>query len=85
MSSVDKAAGEAHLSNAWRALGHRIAVAGACAVALFSLFLHVPPTTAALRGAGTWLALLFATRLGVLALRQALRLEHPVTDAKEDS
>jgi len=82
MGSVDKAAGEAFLASAWGSLGHRVAVTGGSFVALLSLFHHVPPSTAALRGAGTWFALLVVARLGGFALRHAFRLDDP---KKQDS
>lgn len=70
---VDRSSGEVPLVSAWRSLGRRVSVAGGSFVALVSLFHHVPASTAALRGGGTWIALLLATRLGCFALGHAHR------------
>ena len=72
---VDKVADGASLRSAWRSLGQRVAVAGGAFVAFVALFHHVPPSTAALRGGVTWLALLAATRLGGWALASAHQLD----------
>ena len=72
---VDKPADGTTLQSAWRSLGQRIAVAGGALVAILGLLYDVPTTTAALRGAGTWLALLAAVRFGAWALACAQDLD----------
>ena len=72
---VDRSTAELRLTSAWRSLGTRVAVAGGSGMALLSLFHHVPPSTAALRGGATWLALLLVTRAGAFALRSAHRMD----------
>ena len=81
---VDRGSGEVPLVSAWRSLGRRVSVAGGSFVALLSLFHHVPVSTAALRGGGTWIALLLATRLGCFALEHALRMD-AVEEEREES
>ena len=72
---VDRARGEALLREAWRSLSHRLAVAAGSFVALLSLFHHVPIPTASMRGGATYLAVLLASRLGLLALLRAMELD----------
>ena len=72
---VDKAHNADSLRSAWRCLGQRVAVAGGSLVALVALLQHTPPSTAALRGGVTWLAVLAMTRLGGLALAHAHRFD----------
>lgn len=81
---VDRASAEVSLTSAWRSLGRRVAVTGGSLVALVSLFHHVPVSTAALRGAGAWFALLLATRLGATLLRHAVRLDHAAKEREDE-
>ncbi len=69
---TDTAVDTERLRSAWRSLGHRVAVAGGCLVALVSLFHHVPLSTASLRGGAAYLAARLIARWGLLALEQAL-------------
>ena len=81
---ADKRPDEVALRQAWRPLSHRFAVATGSFVALVSLFHHVPVSTAALRGAGTYAAILLVARLGLWAMETTLQLEKPHDTAEEE-
>ena len=63
------------LRDSARALGLRVAVAGACLAALVSLIQHAPLAIAAARGGVTLLTGLVALRLGLFALGKAIELD----------
>ena len=52
------------LAQAWRAVGHRIAVIAASATAFVSLLQHTPVHIASFRGALVWAATLTTTSMG---------------------
>ncbi|QDV05024.1 hypothetical protein Poly30_05190 [Planctomycetes bacterium Poly30] len=52
------------LAQAWRAVGHRIAVIAGSATAFLSLLQHTPVHVASFRGALVWTAVLTTTSLG---------------------
>jgi hypothetical protein len=79
---VDRAPDIASLTVAWRSLGQRVAVAGGCLVGLLSLFHHVSASTAALRGAATWIGVLALTRFSGFVLAHACRFD--VVDAVDE-
>jgi hypothetical protein len=58
-----------------RALGRRLAAAGALLVALLSLCGHAPVWLACLRGAATLFVLALGARLGAAALGKALEFD----------
>ena len=74
---TDKRFDEVALRHTWRPLSHRFAVATGSFVALVSLFHHVPISTAALRGAGAFVAMLIVARLGLLAMEKTVELDKP--------
>lgn len=57
----------------WFALGRRLAVGAGAACALLSLLHDAPPSTAALRGALAWAAVMLHFRLSARALSWRLR------------
>ncbi len=67
--------GEIPLRRTWRSFTGRLAVAGGSFVGLLSLFHHVPASTAAVRGAATYFALLVVARLGGAALGRSAALD----------
>ncbi len=79
------AAAATDLSRTARALGARFAVAGGSLVALLALLGHAPVWIASLRGAGTFLVLSVASRLGARALECAIRHERSDAAAGEES
>ena len=70
------------LRDSARALGLRVAVAGACIAALVSLSQDAPLAIAAARGGVTLLAGLVALRLGLYALGKALELDRSAERAR---
>jgi hypothetical protein len=72
---VDRSPVEVPLHHAWRVFATRLAVAAASFVALLSLFHHVPASTAALRGAATFIALRIAARIALAALQRSEALD----------
>jgi len=64
MTSVDRASGAVSMQAAIGALGRQFAVCVGALVALAALLVHVPVSTASVRGAATTLALVGLTRVG---------------------
>jgi len=82
---TDRAHDEIPLRDLCTSLGHRIAVAGGCLVALLSLLNHVRVSTAAVRGGLTFLAVLLVARWGFAALCQAHALDEAERNDEEES
>ena len=81
---TDKRSDEVALRHTWRPLSHRFAVATGSFVALVSLFHHVPVTTASLRGAGTYMAILLVARLGLMAMQKTVEFDKTHETAEEE-
>ena len=75
----------ARLRATWIGLAHRLAVAGACAVGLLSLFHHAPATTACLRGGALYVAIRVIAKLGLFAVERAIALEPETTTTPGDT
>lgn len=56
------------LQTAWRDLTRRLAVLAAAGAGLLSLVMDAPVTTAALRGAGAYVALMVVAKIGALGM-----------------
>ncbi len=79
---------DAFVRDAWRPLGHRIAVASGSLVGLVSLLNDVRVSTASLRGAAAYFAILLTSWLGSLAMDRALdyderKRRHEATEEAE--
>ena len=70
-------------SEAVRALGLRLAAAGALVVALVSLLQHAPLWRACLHGGVTLVILTFGTRLGTVALARAIDCDQAQAASKK--
>ncbi len=82
---ADRSGGEVSLGDAWRFLSHRLAVAAGSLVALISLFHHVPVSTASMRGAAAFLAVLLLAKLGLFALERSIAFDSARDSEEQDS
>lgn len=79
----DRAHSDLPARDAWRAMGHRAAVAAGALAALISLIHHVPVSVASLRGGLAWLAVLVVAKLGLVAFERACSLERRAASEEE--
>jgi hypothetical protein len=80
MDRLDRSFDEVRFGHAWRSATGRLAVASGCLVALLSLFQHVPPTVASLRGGAAWISVLLVARLGRSALLLAENVDRAAAE-----